>query len=182
MGEDFDNSTQTYLIVLDRNSKKSTVDVDLSYLGGCMNISRHNARILYDSPAAASTSRSSARTAASISSRGCSTSPAHFRSSSTPKTCCKSATRSSTSSSPCATSSAARPTRSIRYRRRQGGSRRRAGGDRMMEELHSRGKTIEEITECLRRVPMNPRVISAIRKAHSLPRYFFLVSSFLFRK
>ncbi|KAE9447077.1 hypothetical protein C3L33_21026, partial [Rhododendron williamsianum] len=42
--------------------------------------------------------------------------------------------------------------------------------DRMMEELHSRGKTIEEITECLRRVPMNPRVISAIRKAHSLPR------------
>ncbi|KAG5527781.1 hypothetical protein RHGRI_028653 [Rhododendron griersonianum] len=42
--------------------------------------------------------------------------------------------------------------------------------DRMMEELYSRGKTIEEITECLRRVPMNPRVISAIRKAHSLPR------------
>ncbi|KAG5512874.1 hypothetical protein RHGRI_038698 [Rhododendron griersonianum] len=42
--------------------------------------------------------------------------------------------------------------------------------DRMMEELHSRGKTIEEIEECLRRVPMNPSVISAIRKAHSLPR------------
>ncbi|XP_058214221.1 inorganic pyrophosphatase 2-like [Rhododendron vialii] len=42
--------------------------------------------------------------------------------------------------------------------------------DRMMEELHARGKTIEEITECLRRVPMNPSVISAIRKAHSLPR------------
>ncbi|XP_058214224.1 inorganic pyrophosphatase 2-like [Rhododendron vialii] len=41
--------------------------------------------------------------------------------------------------------------------------------DRMMEVLHARGKTIEEITECLRRVPMNPRVISAIRKAHSLP-------------
>ncbi|KAI8556917.1 hypothetical protein RHMOL_Rhmol05G0293800 [Rhododendron molle] len=70
MGEDFENSTQTYLIVLDRNSKKSTVDVDLSYLGGCMNISRHHARILYDSRAATSTSRSSARTAASISSRG----------------------------------------------------------------------------------------------------------------
>ncbi|KAE9448757.1 hypothetical protein C3L33_19345, partial [Rhododendron williamsianum] len=42
--------------------------------------------------------------------------------------------------------------------------------DRMMEELHSRGKTIEEITECLRRVPMNSRVISAIRIAHALPR------------
>lgn len=41
--------------------------------------------------------------------------------------------------------------------------------DRMMGELHSKGKTIEEIAACLRRVPMNPRVIAAIRKAHSLP-------------
>jgi hypothetical protein len=39
---------QTYSIMLGRNSKKSTVDVDLSSLGGGMNISRHHARIFYD--------------------------------------------------------------------------------------------------------------------------------------
>lgn len=47
-GEDFEYYMQTYSIVLGRNSKKSTVDVDLSSLGGGMNISRHHARIYYD--------------------------------------------------------------------------------------------------------------------------------------
>ncbi|XAR58744.1 hypothetical protein NMG60_11014267 [Bertholletia excelsa] len=47
-GEDFEYYMQSYSIVLGRNSKKSTVDVDLSSLGGGMNISRHHARIFYD--------------------------------------------------------------------------------------------------------------------------------------
>ncbi|KAL8143136.1 hypothetical protein V2J09_016168 [Rumex salicifolius] len=47
-GVDFEYYMQTYSIVLGRNSKKSTVDVDLSSLGGGMNISRHHARIYYD--------------------------------------------------------------------------------------------------------------------------------------
>ncbi|KAF8402127.1 hypothetical protein HHK36_013079 [Tetracentron sinense] len=47
-GEDFEYYMQTYSIILGRNSKKSTVDVDLSTLGGGMNISRHHARIFYD--------------------------------------------------------------------------------------------------------------------------------------
>ncbi|KAK6145117.1 hypothetical protein DH2020_021937 [Rehmannia glutinosa] len=47
-GEDFEYYMQTYSIVLGRNSKKSSVDVDLSSLGGGMNISRHHARIFYD--------------------------------------------------------------------------------------------------------------------------------------
>ncbi|KAL6974692.1 3'(2'),5'-bisphosphate nucleotidase [Sarracenia purpurea var. burkii] len=42
--------------------------------------------------------------------------------------------------------------------------------DRMMAELHSQGKTIEEISVCLRRIHMNPRIIAAIRKAHSRPK------------
>ncbi|XP_057467826.1 thiamine phosphate phosphatase-like protein [Actinidia eriantha] len=41
--------------------------------------------------------------------------------------------------------------------------------DRMMEELHSQGKTIDEIGACLRRVPMSPRTVSAIKKAKALP-------------
>ncbi|XP_064943650.1 FHA domain-containing protein FHA2-like [Musa acuminata AAA Group] len=49
-GEDFEYYMQTYSIMLGRNSKKSTVDVDLSSLGGGMNISRHHARIFYDFP------------------------------------------------------------------------------------------------------------------------------------
>ncbi|ERN15480.1 hypothetical protein AMTR_s00036p00240870 [Amborella trichopoda] len=40
--------------------------------------------------------------------------------------------------------------------------------DRMMGELHSRGKTIEEIAEILKRAPFDPRVISAIKAAHAL--------------
>uniref|UniRef100_A0A8R7PWY3 FHA domain-containing protein n=1 Tax=Triticum urartu TaxID=4572 RepID=A0A8R7PWY3_TRIUA len=47
-GEDFEYYMQTYSIMLGRNSKKSTVDVDLSSLGGGMNISRHHAWIFYD--------------------------------------------------------------------------------------------------------------------------------------
>ncbi|KAG6486714.1 FHA domain-containing protein FHA2-like [Zingiber officinale] len=49
-GEDFEYYMQTYSIMLGRTSKKSTVDVDLSSLGGGMNISRHHARIFYDFP------------------------------------------------------------------------------------------------------------------------------------
>ncbi|KAF7025750.1 hypothetical protein CFC21_037911 [Triticum aestivum] len=47
-GEDFEYYMQAYSIMLGRSSKKSTVDVDLSSLGGGMNISRHHARIFYD--------------------------------------------------------------------------------------------------------------------------------------
>ncbi|KAH7664139.1 Forkhead-associated (FHA) domain-containing protein [Dioscorea alata] len=47
-GEDFEYYMQTYSIVLGRNSKKATVDVDLASLGGGMNISRNHARIFYD--------------------------------------------------------------------------------------------------------------------------------------
>ncbi|KAK6929773.1 Forkhead-associated (FHA) domain [Dillenia turbinata] len=47
-GEDFEYYMQAYSIVLSRNSKKSTVDVDLSSLGSRMNISRHHVCIFYD--------------------------------------------------------------------------------------------------------------------------------------
>ncbi|XP_024539276.1 transcriptional activator FHA1 [Selaginella moellendorffii] len=47
-GEDFEYYMQTYSIILGRNSKKSTVDVDLASMGGGMNISRQHARIYYD--------------------------------------------------------------------------------------------------------------------------------------
>lgn len=40
--------------------------------------------------------------------------------------------------------------------------------DRMMEELHSQGKTIEDIINCLNRVPLHPQIISAIKSAHAL--------------
>ncbi|KAK2993415.1 hypothetical protein RJ640_021634 [Escallonia rubra] len=40
--------------------------------------------------------------------------------------------------------------------------------ERMMKELHSKGKTVEDIAECLKRVPLHPRVIAAIKSAHSL--------------
>ncbi|CAK9147254.1 unnamed protein product [Ilex paraguariensis] len=38
----------------------------------------------------------------------------------------------------------------------------------MMEELHSQGKTVEDIAECLKRIPLHPRVIAAIKSAHAL--------------
>ncbi|XP_027336489.1 inorganic pyrophosphatase 2-like [Abrus precatorius] len=40
--------------------------------------------------------------------------------------------------------------------------------DRMMNELHSQGKTIEEIVEILNRTPMHPRIVHAIEEAYSL--------------
>lgn len=40
--------------------------------------------------------------------------------------------------------------------------------DRMMKEIHSHGKTIEDIAEVLRRIPIHPQVISAIKAAHAL--------------
>ncbi|KAK3224563.1 hypothetical protein Dsin_011588 [Dipteronia sinensis] len=39
--------------------------------------------------------------------------------------------------------------------------------DRMMMELHSRGKTMEDIALCLKQAPFHPRIISAIKLAHS---------------
>ena len=38
----------------------------------------------------------------------------------------------------------------------------------MMRELHSQGKTIDDITECLNRTPIHPRVIAAIKSAWAL--------------
>ncbi|ONK79106.1 uncharacterized protein A4U43_C01F3000 [Asparagus officinalis] len=40
--------------------------------------------------------------------------------------------------------------------------------DRIMGELHSQGRTIDEIVECLKRIPLDPHIISAIKSAHSL--------------
>ncbi|KAI3915250.1 hypothetical protein MKX01_035509, partial [Papaver californicum] len=40
--------------------------------------------------------------------------------------------------------------------------------DKMMLELHSNGKTIEDIANVLRRAPLDPNIISAIKSAHSL--------------
>ncbi|XP_021800510.1 inorganic pyrophosphatase 2-like [Prunus avium] len=39
--------------------------------------------------------------------------------------------------------------------------------DRMMRELHSRGKTIEDIAECLKKIPLHPNIASAIKSAHA---------------
>ncbi|GJS41132.1 thiamine phosphate phosphatase-like protein [Tanacetum coccineum] len=39
--------------------------------------------------------------------------------------------------------------------------------DRMMEELHSQGKTIEDIVNCLNRVPLHPQIVSAIKSARA---------------
>ncbi|KAM7276411.1 hypothetical protein ACFE04_018277 [Oxalis oulophora] len=40
--------------------------------------------------------------------------------------------------------------------------------DRMMEELHSQGKTVHDIKECLKRIPLHPRIIAAIKSAYAL--------------
>lgn len=40
--------------------------------------------------------------------------------------------------------------------------------DRMVEELHSQGKTVDDIAECLKRVPLHPQIIAAIKSAHAL--------------
>nr|XP_010924487.1 inorganic pyrophosphatase 2 [Elaeis guineensis] len=39
--------------------------------------------------------------------------------------------------------------------------------ERMMRELHSQGKTIEEIADCLKRIPFDPHVIAAIKSAYA---------------
>lgn len=38
---------------------------------------------------------------------------------------------------------------------------------RMMTELHNRGKTIEDIEECLKKVPLHPSIASSIESAHA---------------
>nr|XP_011457667.1 PREDICTED: inorganic pyrophosphatase 1-like [Fragaria vesca subsp. vesca] len=40
--------------------------------------------------------------------------------------------------------------------------------DRMMKELHSQGKTIEDIVEVLKTTPIHPRIVAAIKTAHAL--------------
>ncbi|KAK6147735.1 hypothetical protein DH2020_018647 [Rehmannia glutinosa] len=40
--------------------------------------------------------------------------------------------------------------------------------DRMLEELHIQGKTVDDITECLKGVPLHPRVIEVIKSAKAL--------------
>lgn len=37
----------------------------------------------------------------------------------------------------------------------------------MMMELHARGKTVEDIANCLKQVPIDPSIISAIKSAHA---------------
>ncbi|KAK1289300.1 Inorganic pyrophosphatase 2 [Acorus calamus] len=40
--------------------------------------------------------------------------------------------------------------------------------DRMMSELHSQGRTMEDIADCLRTAPLHPQIISGIKTAHAL--------------
>ncbi|KAJ4708607.1 Inorganic pyrophosphatase [Melia azedarach] len=40
--------------------------------------------------------------------------------------------------------------------------------DRMMKELHSQGKTVEDIANCLRQCPLDSKIVAAIKSAHSL--------------
>ncbi|KAL1538247.1 3'(2'),5'-bisphosphate nucleotidase [Salvia divinorum] len=40
--------------------------------------------------------------------------------------------------------------------------------DRMMNELHAKGKTIEDVKEVLRRIPIHPRIVPTIKTAHAL--------------
>ncbi|CAN1168750.1 Inorganic pyrophosphatase 2 [Linum perenne] len=40
--------------------------------------------------------------------------------------------------------------------------------DRMMKEIHEQGKTVDEIVQVLKRIPINPRIVSAIKSAHAL--------------
>jgi len=36
-----------------------------------------------------------------------------------------------------------------------------------MMELHSRGKTVEEIADCLKEAPLHPKIVSAIKSANA---------------
>lgn len=47
-----------------------------------------------------------------------------------------------------------------------------------MEEIHANGKTKEDIERVLKRVPIHPRIVPAIKTAHALG-YAFLIHSFL---
>ena len=40
--------------------------------------------------------------------------------------------------------------------------------DRMMKEIHEKGKSIEDIVEVLKRTPIHPRIVPAIKAAHAL--------------
>ncbi|GAV80256.1 Put_Phosphatase domain-containing protein [Cephalotus follicularis] len=40
--------------------------------------------------------------------------------------------------------------------------------DRMMKEIHAQGKTIEDMKEILKRTPIHPRIVPAIKSAHNL--------------
>ncbi|KAF5453034.1 hypothetical protein F2P56_027981 [Juglans regia] len=40
--------------------------------------------------------------------------------------------------------------------------------DRMLKELHARGKTIEDIADVFKRIPIHPRIVPAIKAAHAL--------------
>ncbi|XP_059458100.1 inorganic pyrophosphatase 1-like [Corylus avellana] len=40
--------------------------------------------------------------------------------------------------------------------------------DRMMKELHAQGKTMEDVVDVLKRIPIHPKVIPAIKAAHAL--------------
>ncbi|XP_021838790.1 thiamine phosphate phosphatase-like protein [Spinacia oleracea] len=48
--------------------------------------------------------------------------------------------------------------------------------NKMMEELHLRGKTIQDIGECLKQMPLHPKIISAIKSAHSMGCELWIVS------
>lgn len=40
--------------------------------------------------------------------------------------------------------------------------------DRMMKELHENGKTVDDIVGVLKRTPIHPRIVAAIKSAHAL--------------
>lgn len=39
--------------------------------------------------------------------------------------------------------------------------------DRMMEELHSKGTTLQDIANCLIKLPLSPKIINAIKSAYA---------------
>lgn len=40
--------------------------------------------------------------------------------------------------------------------------------DRLLEEMHVLGKSIDDIADCLRGMPLHPSVVSVIKQAHAL--------------
>lgn len=40
--------------------------------------------------------------------------------------------------------------------------------DRLLEELHIRGKSVDDIAECLKEMPLHPNVVAVIKYAHAL--------------